>query len=243
VGGGVHTGSTRHVGHWMAYCACPGWLWWWRNWWNENWHRKPKYSEKTCPNATLSTTSRTWPDPGWNPGRRGGKPATNRLSYGAALSHRTLHTYLKNKIPLQTRWQSYRLHAIYGLYVRYFVLNLGLDVQFVIWMSLTFSYVNQSRKRCCVTDKYEVADVQCCKTQFIISIDVLLFLWRDRNLMSLLTYTPTVMNLTSSFSSPILEYEKSMLILFAYVQSTGTVPELQLLVMIVDLWCATLSIL
>jgi hypothetical protein len=26
----------------------------------------------------------TWQDPGWNPGRRGGKPATNRLSYGAA---------------------------------------------------------------------------------------------------------------------------------------------------------------
>jgi hypothetical protein len=26
----------------------------------------------------------TWPDPGLNPGRRGGKPATNRLSYGAA---------------------------------------------------------------------------------------------------------------------------------------------------------------
>jgi hypothetical protein len=25
----------------------------------------------------------TWPDPGLNPGRRGGKPATNRLSYGA----------------------------------------------------------------------------------------------------------------------------------------------------------------
>jgi hypothetical protein len=27
----------------------------------------------------------TWPDPGLNLGRRGGKPATNRLSYGAAL--------------------------------------------------------------------------------------------------------------------------------------------------------------
>jgi hypothetical protein len=27
----------------------------------------------------------TWPDPGLNPGRRGGKPTTNRLSYGAAL--------------------------------------------------------------------------------------------------------------------------------------------------------------
>jgi hypothetical protein len=25
----------------------------------------------------------TWPDPGLNPGRRGGKPATNRLSYEA----------------------------------------------------------------------------------------------------------------------------------------------------------------
>jgi hypothetical protein len=44
---------------------------------------RPKYSEKTCPSATLSTTNPTWPDPGSNPGRRGGKPATNRLSYGA----------------------------------------------------------------------------------------------------------------------------------------------------------------
>jgi hypothetical protein len=26
----------------------------------------------------------TWSDPGLNQGRRGGKPATNRLSYGAA---------------------------------------------------------------------------------------------------------------------------------------------------------------
>jgi hypothetical protein len=32
-----------------------------------------------CPSQNL-----TWPDPGLNPGRRGGKPATNRLSYGAA---------------------------------------------------------------------------------------------------------------------------------------------------------------
>jgi hypothetical protein len=27
--------------------------------------------------------NRTWRDPGWNPGRRGGKPATSLLSYGA----------------------------------------------------------------------------------------------------------------------------------------------------------------
>jgi hypothetical protein len=47
---------------------------------------KPKYSEKTCTSATLSTTNPTWPDPGLNQGRRCGKPATNCLSYGAALS-------------------------------------------------------------------------------------------------------------------------------------------------------------
>jgi hypothetical protein len=33
-----------------------------------------------CPSHNL-----TWPDPDLNPGRCGGKPATNRLSYGAAL--------------------------------------------------------------------------------------------------------------------------------------------------------------
>jgi hypothetical protein len=86
VWGGVQTGSTRHVGHLSAYCTCPGWLWRWRNWWNE-WQGKPKYSEKTCPDATFSTTNPTWPDPGLNPGRRDGKPATNRFSfsYGAAI--------------------------------------------------------------------------------------------------------------------------------------------------------------
>jgi hypothetical protein len=58
----------------------------WSNWWNEIWQGKPKYSEKTYPGATLSTTkfhmtrSRT-------PDRSGGKPATNRLSYGATFFH------------------------------------------------------------------------------------------------------------------------------------------------------------
>jgi hypothetical protein len=32
----------------------------WSNWWNENWQGKPKYSEKTYPSATLSTTNPTW---------------------------------------------------------------------------------------------------------------------------------------------------------------------------------------
>jgi hypothetical protein len=89
VGGWVQTWSTRHVGHLLAYCTCHGWLWGWRNWWNE-WQGKPKYSEKTRPDATLSTRNPTWPDPGLNPGRRGGKPATNRFIYGAAFSQTLL---------------------------------------------------------------------------------------------------------------------------------------------------------
>jgi hypothetical protein len=56
---GDETGSTLHVGHWLAYCTCPGWVWWWRIWWNEDWQGKPKYSEKTCPSATLPTTNPT----------------------------------------------------------------------------------------------------------------------------------------------------------------------------------------
>jgi hypothetical protein len=47
------------------------------DWWNEDWQGKPKYSEKTCPSPTLSTTNPTWPDPGSNPGRRGGKGAVS----------------------------------------------------------------------------------------------------------------------------------------------------------------------
>jgi hypothetical protein len=31
-------------------------------WWNKDWQGKPKYSEKTCPGATLSTTNPTRPD-------------------------------------------------------------------------------------------------------------------------------------------------------------------------------------
>jgi hypothetical protein len=57
-----------------------------RWWWKEDWQEKPKYSEKTCRSATLSTTNPTWLDPGLNPGSHGGKPVTNRLSYNAAIS-------------------------------------------------------------------------------------------------------------------------------------------------------------
>jgi DNA-binding transcriptional regulator YdaS (Cro superfamily) len=36
----------------------------------------------------LSNINHTWPDQGSNPGRHSGKPATNRLSYGAAFGRR-----------------------------------------------------------------------------------------------------------------------------------------------------------
>jgi hypothetical protein len=43
-----------------------------------------KYSGKTCPSATLSTTKPTRPGLGSNLGHNGGKPGANCLSYGAA---------------------------------------------------------------------------------------------------------------------------------------------------------------
>jgi hypothetical protein len=36
----------------------------WSNWWNEDWQGKPKYSEKTCPSTTLSTTESHMTRPG-----------------------------------------------------------------------------------------------------------------------------------------------------------------------------------
>jgi hypothetical protein len=59
----------------------------WSSRWNENWQEKPKYSEKTCPSITFSTTNPTRSDLGSNVGRCSGKPATNHLSYGTNLQH------------------------------------------------------------------------------------------------------------------------------------------------------------
>jgi hypothetical protein len=44
---------------------------------------EPKYSEETCPGATLSTTKSHMMTRSQTPDRSGGKPANNRLSYGA----------------------------------------------------------------------------------------------------------------------------------------------------------------
>jgi hypothetical protein len=80
--GGLNPRSTRHCGHQWLIVPAPGVYGDGSNWWND-WQGKPKYSEKTCPSAALSTTNPTC-CPDANPGRPGGKPATNRLSYGTA---------------------------------------------------------------------------------------------------------------------------------------------------------------
>jgi hypothetical protein len=58
--------------------------------WNAIGREKPKNWEKPCPIVTLSTTNLTWTEPEANPGFRGGKPATNRLSCGTAISSVTI---------------------------------------------------------------------------------------------------------------------------------------------------------
>jgi hypothetical protein len=80
------TELTWYCGHYWHIVPAPDDRWWslWSNWWNEDWQGKPKYWEKTCPSATLSTNP-TWLESGSNRGRRGGKPVTNRLSNGMDL--------------------------------------------------------------------------------------------------------------------------------------------------------------
>jgi hypothetical protein len=79
--------SIWYCGHYLPIVPAPDdkWWWLWRNWLNKSQQGKRKYSEKTCPSATLPTTNPTWPYPDSNTGRHGGKPATNRLSYDTAF--------------------------------------------------------------------------------------------------------------------------------------------------------------
>jgi hypothetical protein len=80
------------------------WWWMWSSLWNEDWQGKPKYSEKICPSTTLSTTNPTWLDLRSNPGRRGGKPATNHLNYGEKVGltyNQPWHQQKKNSRKIQ----------------------------------------------------------------------------------------------------------------------------------------------
>jgi hypothetical protein len=87
VEGGVQTGSTRHVGHFWPIVPAPGdcedgefgGMKIGRG--NRSTRRKPAQRHFVQDKSYL-------PDPGANPAHRGGKPATNRLSYVAACTGR-----------------------------------------------------------------------------------------------------------------------------------------------------------
>jgi hypothetical protein len=98
---------------WPTVTALDGRWWVWSSRWNENWQGKLKYSEKTCCNATLFPANPTWPNMCSNTGRRGGKPATNRLSYGTAS---IVSSYDVNEIS-----GNGLLQAIFGRILRIFV--------------------------------------------------------------------------------------------------------------------------
>jgi hypothetical protein len=53
-------------------------------WWNYIFAGETEVLGENLPSATLSTTNPTWIDPGANPGLRGERPPTNRLSHGTA---------------------------------------------------------------------------------------------------------------------------------------------------------------
>jgi hypothetical protein len=79
-------GSTSTL---KAYCATLWWRWLFLFWFSILMeHRNRSTRRKTCPTAALSTTNPSCTDPGWNPGLRGERPATNRLSHGTGYIRR-----------------------------------------------------------------------------------------------------------------------------------------------------------
>jgi hypothetical protein len=65
--------------------------WWiWSSRWNENWQGKQKYSEKTCPTATLPTTEPTWPDLDSYPGPPQWEAGDKPPELGGRTTYRTL---------------------------------------------------------------------------------------------------------------------------------------------------------
>jgi hypothetical protein len=90
----------------------------------------------------------TWPDPGLNLGRRGGKPATNRLRYGAAIMsvsklHFYPHVYYVCSEPLKVlvfssvKCNFYFLGCITGVYI--LLIRWQLKYYSIFWHNFTLT--------------------------------------------------------------------------------------------------------
>jgi hypothetical protein len=105
--------------------------WWmWISQWSKNWQGKPKYSEKTCPSAILSTTNPTLPDLGWNPGCRSRKPTTNHLSYGMTSFYCLLYSY------------TLKMEQKYSTQFRQILTGLLLPTSFIVAALGTSNFMN-----------------------------------------------------------------------------------------------------
>jgi hypothetical protein len=89
----------------MAYCTCPGWLrWWWRILVAWRLTGETEVLGGNLPQRHFVHHKSHLADPGSNPGRRGGKPATNRLSYGAALLLQLTLFFTASSTELPNNW-------------------------------------------------------------------------------------------------------------------------------------------
>jgi hypothetical protein len=75
-------------------------------WWNDIFAGETEVLGENLPSATLSTTNPTWIDLGTNPGLRGERPATNRLSHGTALFLKLLNAIAEKQFCLTSIFYS-----------------------------------------------------------------------------------------------------------------------------------------
>jgi hypothetical protein len=80
---GVRLSPLWHVGHYWPIIPALDDRWVWSVWWNENWQGETEALGENLPPCYFGPPQIPH-DLGSNPGSRGGKPATNRLSYGTA---------------------------------------------------------------------------------------------------------------------------------------------------------------
>jgi hypothetical protein len=84
IGGTILTGETEVLGE-KHYTALVVDVWMsMEHWWNDTYKGNRSAGIKTCPSAILSVTNLTWTGQGSNPGLRGERLATNRLSHVTA---------------------------------------------------------------------------------------------------------------------------------------------------------------